>query len=80
MWADPRSTTSRNGACPLITGTNRSRIESRILAQPADIAEGRGKRGENINMTSVLILITHWADDYWYKSGEAPYTKSGVNP
>jgi hypothetical protein len=26
-------------------------------------------------MTSVLILITHWADDYWYKSGEAPYTK-----
>lgn len=26
-------------------------------------------------MMSVLILTTHWADDYWYKSGEAPYTK-----
>ena len=24
---------------------------------------------------SVLILTTHWADDYWYKSGQAPYTK-----
>jgi len=35
----------------------------------------RAKKEENTNVTSVLILTTYWADDYWYKSGEAPYTK-----
>ena len=36
---------------------------------------GRATKEENISVTSVLILTTYWADDYWYKSGEAPYTK-----
>lgn len=36
----------------------------------------RATKEENTNVTSVLILTTYWADDYWYKNGEAPYTKN----
>jgi len=28
------------------------------------------------NIVVILVLVTHWTDDYWYKSGEAPYSMS----